>query len=98
MMNDQTSPTAGGQRPDPYRDPSASGWHDHSDAPLSANGLPAAPQRPDGVAARAGELRALLTSARSDIAAGVLLAATGALFGILGGMAWYRFAPTVWLN
>jgi hypothetical protein len=142
MMNDQTSPTAGGQRPEPpRRDPFA--------APPDARGLPPIPEpvadRGHGApeaggagrgpvpangaagaaggagAAPAGQVpvwgapaqgfpppvvpagqrpstRDRLRLVRPDIEVGAVLAGLGAVLGLLGGMAWYRFAPTVWMS
>src|SRR5262245_2778474 len=135
MMNDQTSPTAGGQRPEPpRRDPFAT--------PPDARGLPPIPEpvadRGQGVpgdaaghgsvpvngaqgaapqgnvpvwgAAASGfpppviparerpSMREWLRLARPDIEVGAVLAGLGVVLGLLGGMAWYRFAPTVWMS
>ncbi len=67
-------------------------------APLDANGLPPAARPAAGAVRRGGDLRALLSSARSDIAVGVVVASAGVVLGILAGLAWYRLAPTVWLT
>jgi hypothetical protein len=94
MMNDQTSPTAGGQRPDP-QDP-----HSLFSAPRDASELPPDPPGGSGAggSARTKRSRRVLAKAGPDLAVGGALVAVGALFGVLGGPAWYRFSPTVWLS
>lgn len=168
MMNDQTSPTAGGQRPEPpRRDPFAAppdardlppvpepgvaggpgagaghghvaepvgdmfpghhaatgngavpghdgyGGHDghdghdgheghdhggHHPAPAAVPAWGAAFPPPQPPARRAPSPRDWLRIARPDIEVGAVIAALGVLLGLLGGMAWYRFAPTVWMS
>lgn len=97
-MNDQTSPTADGQGP------GSSPWRNPFEEPQSAHGLPGVPDRvpgrpggsPGGGPARS--LAATLFPWRSDLAVAGILLVTGALLGIPAGLAWYRFAPTVWLT
>src|SRR5690348_12623324 len=87
MMNDQTSSTAGGQRPDPL---------DPFSAPRDATGLPV----PPGAVApgRSARAAAILADARPDLTVAGVLIGAGAVLGVLGALAWYRFAPTVWLT
>jgi hypothetical protein len=88
-MNDQTSPTADGQGP------GSSPWRNPFD-PQSAHGLPDRPDR-----GRPGSGRSLTETLllwRSDLVAAAVLLVTGTVLGVLAGLAWYRFAPTVWLT
>ena len=41
---------------------------------------------------------ALLATLRPDLLAAAILLVTGAALGVLAALAWYRFAPTVWLT
>jgi hypothetical protein len=159
MMNDQTSPTAGGQRPEPpRRDPFAAppdardlppvpepgvagghgageglghdaepvndmfpghhavtgngavpghaghGGHDghdhgaHGHAPGDVPVWGAAFPPPRLPARKKSSPRDWLRIARPDIEVGAVIAGLGVLLGLLGGMAWYRFSPTVWMS
>lgn len=92
-MNDQTSPTAAGQRQDPPRDP--------FQAPLDAQGLEPVPSNAPGRGkgdGRGSPVRRLLRERRADLTAAGVLILAGVVAGVLGGLAWYRFAPTVWLS
>jgi hypothetical protein len=100
-MNDQTSPTAGGQGQGstPWHDP----FHEPQGGPAAPGepGVPALPALPPSAAARpetAARLRALLHSSQADLLAFGILTVTGIALGLLAGLAWYRFAPTVWLT
>ena len=112
-MNDQTSPTADGQGPgsSPWRNPfeepqSAHGLPEVPDlVPGPGAGGPGGPGGPGGYGApgrvaRPGRppLAATLLQWRSDLLVAAVLVVTGAVFGVLSGLAWYRFAPTVWLT
>lgn len=94
-MNDQTSPTADGQGP------GSSPWRNPFEEPQSAHGLPGVPDRVPGGSPGGGPGRSLVATLfqwRSDLAAAGILLVTGVLLGIPAGLAWYRFAPTVWLT
>jgi hypothetical protein len=86
-MNDQTSPTADGQGPGSA--PSGNPFQE----PQSAHGLPGVPDL-----APAGQERSRLAPLLPDLLAAAVLLVTGTLLGVLGALAWYRFAPTVWLT
>jgi hypothetical protein len=90
-MNDQTSPTAGGQGQ------GSSPWRNPFQEPRSAQGLPGVPQ-PGGGAPERSTVRTLLAAWRPDLLVAVVLLAVGTALGLLAGLAWYRFAPTVWLT
>ncbi|GAA2004398.1 hypothetical protein [Catenulispora subtropica] len=91
-MNDQTSPTAGGQGP------GSSPWRNPFKEPQSAQGLPGVLDLTAGKPGRRYTFRGVLTAARADLLAAAILVAAGAALGVLAGLAWYRFAPTVWLT
>jgi hypothetical protein len=112
-MNDQTSPTADGQGPgsSPWRNPfeepqSAQGLPRLPDlAPAGAGGSggPAGSGGADGPGpgASASSRRSLnqtLLRWRPDLVTAAILMVTGAVLGVLAALAWYRFAPTVWLT
>src|SRR2546423_6645525 len=90
-MNDQTSPTAGGQGP------GSSPWQNPFQERQGAQGLPGVPRFGDGRPPRP-TVRSLLHTWRSDLLAAAILLMTGTALGLLAGLAWYRFAPTVWLS
>src|SRR4051812_33162740 len=90
-MNDQTSPTAGGQGP------GSSQWRNPFQEPQGAQGLPGVPQFGDG-RPRRPTVRSLLRDWRADLLAAGLLLVAGTVLGLLAGLAWYRFAPTVLLS
>src|ERR1051326_2991395 len=90
-MNDQTSPTAGGQGP------GSSPLSNPFQEPQSAQGLPGVPQFGDGRPPRP-TVRSVLRDWRPDLVAAGILLLTGTVLGVLAGLAWYRFAPTVWLT
>ncbi|NUP47508.1 MAG: hypothetical protein HOW97_09370, partial [Catenulispora sp.] len=93
-MNDQTSPTAGGQGPGSPR--GRNPFHESQ----GAQGMPEVPRfGDDGPAKRFAPAAArLLRLARPDLLVfGILLLAGGGL-GVAAGLLWYRFAPTVWLT
>ncbi|ACU74590.1 hypothetical protein Caci_5732 [Catenulispora acidiphila DSM 44928] len=109
-MNDQTSPTADGQGPgsSPWRNPFEEPQSAHglpgvpdlvpgpgADGPGGPGGYGG-----PGPVARPGRppLTAALLQWRSDLLVAAVLVVTGAVFGVLSGLAWYRFAPTVWLT
>ncbi|MFL6117058.1 MAG: hypothetical protein ACJ786_37750 [Catenulispora sp.] len=89
-MNDQTSPTAGGQGP------GSSPWRNPFQEPQSASGLPGVPRFGDGRPPRP-TVASLLRDWRPDLLVAAVLLVTGTALGLLAGLAWYRFAPTVWL-
>jgi len=97
-MNDQTSPTADGQGP------GSSPWRNPFEEPQSAQGLPRVPDLVSGGNGSGGpggagrSLKATLFAWRSDLLTAAVLLATGAVLGVLSALAWYRFAPTVWLT
>ena len=91
-MNDQTSPTAGGQGQ------GSTPWRDPFQEPQSAQGLPGVPRFGDAKAGVGARAAVLLRQARPDLLAFGILLGTGVLLGVLAGLAWYRFAPTVWLS
>lgn len=98
-MNDHTSPTADGQGP------GSSPWRNPFEEPQSAQGLPRVPDLVPGGGGGSGgpggagrALRAALSAWRSDLLTAAVLLAAGAVLGVLSGLAWYRFAPTVWLT
>ncbi|NUR27154.1 MAG: hypothetical protein HOV83_15130, partial [Catenulispora sp.] len=90
-MNDQTSPTAGGQGP------GSSPWRNPFQEPRSAQGLPGTPRFGDAAPERRS-VRTLLRAWRPDLVTAAILLVTGSVLGLLAGLAWYRFAPTVWLT
>src|SRR2546423_13915150 len=90
-MNDQTSPTAGGQGP------GSSPWQNPFQEPQGAQGLPGVPRFGDGRPPRP-TVRSLLHTWRSDLLAAAILLMTGTALGLLAGLAWYRFAPPGWLR
>ncbi|MBS2537754.1 hypothetical protein KGQ20_33875, partial [Catenulispora sp. NF23] len=68
--------------------------------PAAAVG-PGGPVGPGGYGAPAGSRRSLqvtLIQWLPDILVAAVLLVTGAVLGVLAGLAWYRFAPTVWLT
>jgi hypothetical protein len=98
-MNDQTSPTADGQGP------GSSQWRNPFEEPQSAQGLPRVPDLVPGGGNGSGgpggagrSLQATLFAWRSDLLTAAVLLAAGGVLGVLSGLAWYRFAPTVWLT
>jgi hypothetical protein len=96
MMNDQTSPTADGQLPDP----AAAAPRDPFAAPLDAQGLEPVPPGPVG-SAGGGDRAFLAKTAKElipDAVSAGIIAAAGLVVGILAALAWYRFSPTVWLS
>lgn len=112
-MNDQTSPTADGQGPgsSPWRNPfeepqSAQGLPRVPDLVPGGAGGPAGQGGYGGGGGGGGDtfggwrgsLVQLLIRWRSDLLAATVLTVTGAVLGVLAGLAWYRFAPTVWLT
>ncbi|NUR63428.1 MAG: hypothetical protein HOV87_32930 [Catenulispora sp.] len=97
-MNDQTSPTAGGQGQGSGSTP----WQNPFHEPRGAQGLPGVPRfgdgRPPETGTRSGMGSTLLLRWRADVLAFAILLAVGTALGALSGLAWYRFAPTVWLT
>ena len=91
-MNDQTSPTAGGQGQ------GSTPWRDPFQEPQSAPGRPELPQSGPARPNAAGPLSTWLSAWRADLLAFGILVVTGTALGLVAGPAWYRFAPTVWLT
>ena len=109
-MNDQTSPTADGQGPgsSPWRNPfeepqSAQGLPGEPER--GPTGVPG-PGGPGGPAGSGGNgsgsagrsLRLMLAPVLPDLLVAGILVVVGGVLGVLSGLAWYRFAPTVWLT